>query len=207
MFTLPDNYLMFIIASLLASAFPGVAVMGSFTTGLKHGFKPAVIFSSGLITASFLYFILSAFGLMILVEEYKTIFYLLKYAGIAYLFYLGVESLKAKDLKLDWSDPAHANQTNLGLFISGFFIHLSNPKNILFFVALLPQYLNINESIGVQIFWLSLGAEIPEFLLLLGYAYFAQMIKPYLMKDAVAKWFNKFVGALFIGLAVVLLFN
>lgn len=207
MFNLPDNFLMFIIASFIASAFPGLAVMGSFTTGLKHGFKAATIFSLGLVSASILYFILSAFGLIILVEKYENLFFALKYLGIAYLFYLGIQSIKSKDTQLDFSDPNSNKKSYYQLFFSGFLIHLANPKNILFFVALLPQYLNINQPVKEQMFWLCLGAEIPEFLILISYAYFAKIIKPFLLKESVAKWFNKVIGALFISLAIVLFFH
>lgn len=52
----PDHYLTFIIAALIASAVPGLAVIGAFTTSLKYGSKNGVIFSLGLIAASTFYF-------------------------------------------------------------------------------------------------------------------------------------------------------
>lgn len=204
MLSLPSHYFIFILTSLIASAFPGVAVIGCFTTGLKQGFKAAISFSLGLVFASVFYFILSALGLILLIEKYQYFFILLKYLGIIYLFYLGIQSLKEKSFHLDLSNNSKPNY-HLALFVSAFFINFTNPKNLLFFIAILPQYINVEHNVNLQMFWLCLGAEIPEFSILIGYAYFAKQIKPVLTQPRVGFWFNKITGFLFIALAIFLL--
>ena len=205
MLDFPDNFLMFIIAAFIASAFPGVAVMGSFTTGLKQGFKSAAVFSLGLVSAAIFYFILSALGLVLLIDKYQHLFVVLKYLGIGYLLFLGIQSFREKDFRIDLTEVRDTHNY-MALFISGFLIHLTNPKNLLFFVAVLPQYINTHQNINWQMFWLCLGSEVPEFLLLISYAYFAKFIKPFLMRPKVGLWFNKIIGALFVGLAFFLIF-
>lgn len=215
---MPDHYLLFITSALIASAIPGLAVMGAFTTSLKYGFKTATIFSLGLISATILYFILSGLGLMVLVRDYVFLFTVVKYCGIAYLFYLGLMSFLSSKNTLDLEQKTALEgviyrdmpdekmmSKNWGFYFAGVMLHLGNPKNILFFVAVLPQYININKSMGEQIFWLTIGSEIPEFLLLLLYAYFAIKIKPFLCRPKVFHIFNKVVGLLFMGLAGTLI--
>lgn len=202
----PNHFDLYIIAALIANAVPGIAVMGSFTTSLKYGLKAATFFSLGLVTASFIYFIVSGLGLIILVNDYAYVFNIVKYLGIGYLFYLGVQCIVSKQENLDWVEVEQGNDHKLWhLYLSGLLIHLTNPKNILFFVAVLPQYIILEKSLTQQIFWLSVGSEIPEFLLLIVYAYFAKILKPILVKPGIAHKVNMFIGILYIGLATMLL--
>jgi homoserine/homoserine lactone efflux protein len=203
---MPKHYLLFIIAALIASAVPGLAVVGAFTTSLKHGFKSSVIFSLGLVSATLIYFLLSGLGLLLLVQKYQFIFQMLKYIGVAYLFYIGVSCFFSNQMKIDIeNEEIEKNEKTWGYFFAGLMVHLGNPKNILFFVAVLPQYIDPTIPIESQMGWLALGSEIPELVLLLMYGYFAIKVRPYLLKEGVAKIFNRVIGGMFMGLAIMLL--
>jgi homoserine/homoserine lactone efflux protein len=189
---MPKHYLLFIIAALIASAVPGLAVVGAFTTSLKHGFKSSVIFSLGLVSATLIYFLLSGLGLLLLVQKYQFIFQMLKYIGVAYLFYIGVSCFFSNQMKIDIeNEEIEKNEKTWGYFFAGLMVHLGNPKNILFFVAVLPQYIYPTIPIESQ-----MG---------LMYGYFAIKVRPYLLKEGVAKIFNRVIGGMFMGLAIMLL--
>lgn len=202
--SLPNHFLTFIISSIVASIVPGVAVMGAFTVSLQYGFKRGFIFSLGLITASLIYFWLSAIGLISLFEKSAFLFEIIKYAGIAYLLYLGVQSYRSQSTISNQEQKFKSN--NLSIYISGLMVNLANPKNILFFIVVLPQYINTSKPINAQMMWLATGSAIPEFIILLAYALFAKKLKVHLEKNSTALFFNKVIGILFIGLAVSMLF-
>ena len=201
---LPSHLLLFTLTSAAASMVPGLAVMGSFTTSLNAGFGRSVWFSLGLVTTSVLYFALSGMGLIVLLGHYQFIFYVLKYAGIAYLVYLGLESWRSPESALEVASPTVYGSA-MRYYGTGLLLNLANPKNILFFVAVLPQYINLHESVGEQVGWLMLASEIPELLILIMYGWCAGSLKPFLMQEGIARYFNQFIGVLFVGLAILLL--
>lgn len=207
--TFPNHFLLYFLSSTVASLIPGLAVMSSFSTSMKYGFRSAFILALGTITADIIYFILSGLGLMILVSDYKTLFILIKYAGIAYLFYLAFQSFISKENTLIQNEKSEANikmKKDHVFYMSGLFINLANPKNILFFLAILPQYIEVTQNIAIQLSWLTIASEVPAFLILLAYAFFAKKIQPLLLKQDMGKIFNIVVGVLFASTALALLF-
>lgn len=206
----PNHFFLYFLSSIIASIIPGLAVMGCFSTSMKYGFRAAIVLALGTITADIIYFILSGLGVIVLINDCKILFFILKYAGIAYLYYLALQSFVSKETKLSVETK---NETNVKVkkdsmfYFSGLAINLANPKNILFFLAILPQYIDVKLSVAPQVFWLTLASEIPAFSILLGYAFFAKKLQPLLMKDNMAKIFNVVVGILFSATATVLLFT
>lgn len=206
----PNHFFLYFLSSVIASIIPGLAVMGCFSTSMKYGFRAAIVLALGTITADIIYFILSGLGVIVLINDCKILFFILKYAGIAYLYYLALQSFVSKETKLSVETK---NETNVKVkkdsmfYFSGLAINLANPKNILFFLAILPQYIDVKLSVAPQVFWLTLASEIPAFSILLGYAFFAKKLQPLLMKDNMAKIFNVVVGILFSATATVLLFT
>lgn len=201
--SLPNHFLTFIVSSIVASIVPGIAVMGAFTVSLHHGSKPGFIFSLGLVTASLIYFLLSAIGLISLFEKSVFLFEIIKYAGIAYLIYLGIQSYRSKNVISTKEQKIKGN--NFSIYLSGLMVNLANPKNILFFIVVLPQYINIGKSINTQMMWLATGSTIPELTILLIYVLFAKKLKLHLEKNSTALFFNKVIGVLFVGLGISML--
>ena len=201
----PDHYLTFIIAALIASALPGLAVIGAFTTSLKYGSKNGVIFSLGLVAASTFYFFLSSLGLIVILEKFRGLFSVIKYLGIAYLFYIGVQSFFSKATIVEVKSGLRQNELSWKYFFSGFLVHLINPKNILFFILILPQYLNLEKPLYEQFVWLTIGSSVPEFIVLLLYVYFAKWLKQILKEEKNMLLFNKVSGILFICLSASML--
>lgn len=207
--TFPNHFFLYFLSSVVASLIPGLAVMGSFSTSMKYGLRSALILSCGTITADIFYFVLSGLGLIVLLNDCKILFFALKYAGIAYLFFLGIQSFLSKDTTLANNEINELNpkmKKPYMFYFSGLAINLANPKNILFFLAVLPQYINLTQAVAPQIFWLTLASEIPALMILGLYAYFAKKIQPLLLKDGMGRVFNCVVGTLFCATATVLLF-
>jgi threonine/homoserine/homoserine lactone efflux protein len=144
----------FSIASVLILLVPGPAVVFVISRGISQGSRGALMSVAGLHAGSLVHVIAAAAGLSALLVRSATAFSVVKYAGAAYLMYLGVRTLRSQTtIPRTLELPPVSLKRSLR---EGFIVNLLNPKLALFFLAVLPQFVRPeNDSILVQI--LSLG--------------------------------------------------
>jgi threonine/homoserine/homoserine lactone efflux protein len=130
----------FILAALGLLVVPGPAVMYIITRSVAQGRKAGLASVLGIEMASLCHSVAAAFGLSAVLLASALAFRVVKYAGAAYLVYLGIKALLAKDVSA--SAQAVAPQTSLQLFRKGLVVNLLNPKTALFFYAFLPQFVD-----------------------------------------------------------------
>jgi homoserine/homoserine lactone efflux protein len=162
--------LLFAATELLLSLTPGPAVLLVISQGIRRGFRSSTRGAAGILTGNAIYFALCAAGLGALLLASKRVFDLLQIAGAAYLALLGLKMLLLPDRvdeRVDVSDARGA-----GSFVQGLLTQLANPKAIVFFTALLPQFVDPARPVAMQFVILgviSIVVELPV-LLLYGYA-------------------------------------
>ncbi len=133
-------------------------------------------------------------------------FEVIRYAGVAYLLYLGIKAWRADIAPLDVSEavlPRSLSRT--ALFRGGFLIGISNPKLILFAVAFLPQFINPARAQGPQFATLVATFAVIEAFWYGVYALGGRSLSRYLAKPAVKRAFNRVTGAIFVGFGLALL--
>ena len=147
----------YILTVFLASIIPGPSMILALTHGIKYGARRAVATALGNCTASFLQAVVSIAGLGALLAASETAFLLVKYAGAAYLFWLGIGVFMSGDFTLD-EERADVKKkiSTRKLYIQGFWVAAGNPKAIVFFSALFPQFIN-NGQASIQHFAMLLG--------------------------------------------------
>lgn len=148
----------FLGASVLLTILPGpdfiLVLTESITKGKKHGIPIALGLSLGVI----IHTLLTTTGLSILVQKSNTIFTLIKILGAVYLFYLAYLSFHEKNQKIDFgNDFSEKKISFFKLLKRGFLANVLNPKVTLFFVALLPQFIDKNGTWNYTIQLLVLG--------------------------------------------------
>ena len=146
---MPDGstLLLFVGASLALLAIPGPAVIYVVTRSLDQGRGAGIVSMLGVETGTFTYAVAAAVGLTGLIAASVTAFTVVKYAGAAYLLYLGVRKLLERDQPQD-ALPSGRSQ----LFLKGTLVQLLNPKIAIFFVAFLPQFVHSSRGpVAVQI--------------------------------------------------------
>jgi threonine/homoserine/homoserine lactone efflux protein len=162
--------LIFAATEFLLSLAPGPAVLLVVGQGMRAGFSSSVKGSLGILTGNAVYFALSAFGLGAVLLASAKMFTIIKYAGVAYLVYLGVQMILTKtepeeDMLIQQIRP----NKSFKLFSQGLITQLSNPKAVVFFTALLPQFVTpANGNITAQFLTLgvvSIAIELPILLL------------------------------------------
>jgi homoserine/homoserine lactone efflux protein len=160
--------LFFAATEFLLSLSPGPAVLLVISQGMKRGFGAASRGAAGILSGNALYFALSAAGLGALLLASRRLFTVFEVAGAAYLIVLGATMLFRQSLV---DDKTTAPTWRGDAFLQGLLTQLSNPKAIVFFTALLPQFVNPRAPVAVQFLILgatSISVELPV-LLMYGY--------------------------------------
>jgi homoserine/homoserine lactone efflux protein len=183
----------FVCTETVLCLMPGPAVMFVLSSALKAGARKSIASNLGILAANTVYFALSATGIGALLLSSK-LFLAVKWVGAAYLVVLGLRLLfdhKESDKNVVEALNDHKSHH---LFFNGFTLQMSNPKAILFFSALLPQFLNPHAAVVPQIVILGATSVVIEFSILLGYGIAGSAITP-----RYARWTNRVVGGLLIG--------
>jgi homoserine/homoserine lactone efflux protein len=172
---------------------PGPAVLFVLSSALGSGARKSIASSLGILSANTVYFALSATGIGALLLSSK-LFLAVKWVGAAYLVVLGLRLLIDRKSVDTSPDRALIEHKSHHLFFDGFTVQIANPKAILFFSALLPQFLNPHAAVVPQIVILGATSVIIEFCILLGYGIAGSALTP-----RYARWTNRVAGGLLIG--------
>src|SRR3954467_8264955 len=126
----------------LAVATPGPGIAAIIARSLAHGFKGAPAFVAGFVVGDLVWFTVAATGLAALAKTAATLFVAIKWAGVAYLLYLAWKLWRAPAARVEVKDD-DGRQHGWRAFVASLMLTLSNPKAILFFLALLPTVVNL----------------------------------------------------------------
>jgi len=137
--------LSFLSASIVLTLIPGPDNIFVLTESLTKGKKTGIAISFGLATGVLVHTLAAATGLSFIIQNSALAFSIIKYLGAGYLFYLAFMSLKDKNSPIDLKvNTPYTEKSFLQLMRKGFFMNVLNPKVALFFLAFLPQFINLN---------------------------------------------------------------
>ncbi len=197
---------MYLMLVLVATATPGPAVLFIITNSTLYGWRRAVFAALGNIVGLLCLGIIAVTGLGAILETSETVFNVIKYAGAAYLVYLGIKLYLQKGLDVNAMQYQlmPVNASAFKIFFQALGVALSNPKAIVFLTALFPQFLNINIPLLPQFLRLIATLMIFSFSFLMLYALLAHTVKNWLIKPDRVKTVSRASGAIFIGFGVLL---
>lgn len=182
----------FLLVSLLATATPGPSVLYVLSAGLSGGTRGYGQGAIGILCADAIYFLLSMAGLGTFLLASYQLFMLVKWLGAAYLVWLGLRLLwlalvRPENVAIDSSKaPARARW-----FSGGFTVHAANPKALLYFGSIVPQFLRPGDAILPQVVTLGILHLLTALTVLSAYGYFAARIRVY----ASTPWFSRTLNA------------
>jgi threonine/homoserine/homoserine lactone efflux protein len=136
----PHTFLVFAGASILLLVLPGPSVLYVVTRSVAQGRRAGAVSVLGVGLGNFSHAIAAAIGISAIIASSAVAFTAVKYAGAAYLIYLGVRALQGRS-ETPLVLPDHG-RTNRRLFWEGFLVDLLNPKVALFYLAFLPQFID-----------------------------------------------------------------
>lgn len=143
-------------------------------------------------------------GLGVILQTSEVLFTALKLCGAGYLIYLGVRQWRGR-AGLVMAPRSTSVRSRVHIFSEGLLVAISNPKAILFFTALFPQFLDTQLSIFPQFMIMVSTFMVISFTTLMAYGSMARQFARWLGTARRTHWFNRIVGSAFIGLGVSLL--
>ncbi len=198
-------WIYYLLAILILTATPGPNILLAMTTSISSGFKSSLLVMIGGLTATIGIMTLSFTGLGMIIASSEFIFNIVKYLGALYLIYLGYKALTSKQENYQInSNNEISKKDKISLFLKGFIVGASNPKAIVFFIALFPQFIDPNNSMLLQYFILVGTFLVPELFWLLLYAYLGNRSSHWFLEKGRAKFFNRITGGVFVGAGVLL---
>ncbi|PHS08970.1 MAG: homoserine lactone transporter [Kordia sp.] len=204
-----ENYIGFIIAAIVMNLTPGADTIYIITRSVAQGRKAGVYSVLGIGTGALVHIALAAFGLSVILMKSILLFTIIKWAGAAYLIYLGIKIFLDKADLFNNEDNSFEKVNLLKIYRQGFFTNLLNPKVAIFFISLLPQFIAL-EYVNNATPFLILGGT---FLLTgtiwcLFLAYSASyMTKTLRNNPKIGKIMQKISGFVFVSLGLQLLIN
>lgn len=201
-----DTFLIYSVIAFLYVLSPGPAVMLAIVNGIRTDMKTVAVSCFANILGLSVLSTASILGLGVLILTSATLFLIVKIIGAFYLMYLGVKFLRNKGiLNIDAMEKDVKQKSKKAYFFESFFVAVTNPKPIIFFTAIFPQFLNLHEAIAPQFFIMTGEFLFFSFFGLCTYAFLSKKSKALLSNEKRMYWFNKFTGGLFIFLGLGLL--
>lgn len=201
-----STFLYFLIASILLTIAPGPDIMYLLAKSLSDGARSGISLALGLSTGLIFHTTLVIIGVAAIIQQSPLAFAILKYAGATYLLYLAWGAFHAQgDLKLN---AVNKSGSYFKLYRRGVIMNVLNPKVLLFFLAFLPQFVDLNsESVSLQIAFLGFIFGLQTLIIFSLVAICAGKVRDYILN---IKNFNKIMGyvqgivLLFISLALII---
>ena len=206
-----DGLITFIIIALLIIIVPGpdfiIVMKNTINSSKMNGFMAAF----GITTGHILYSSLAIFGIIYILTSLHFVFLTIKILGACYLIYLGIKSILSAHSSVDFSKQALADVRNVSYITSfrqGFLSTSLNPKALLFYVSIFPQFLsngNIHMNSEVALFAFSVVVVICLWFLFCVFIF--QYIKLLFSRPRFKAIFDYIVGFVLIGLSINLLLS
>ena len=142
-----ESAVTYLLAIFLFAITPGPGVFALIATGMNAGFRRCLSLAVGMTLSDVLYLLLATFGLATLAEHWGEVFGVIRVLGALYLFYLGWK-LWTSPTQDDEMPTAGTSGGSLAGMMQGFLISASNPKVILFYIAFLPTFVDLDRLGG-----------------------------------------------------------
>lgn len=195
---------LYVTAVFLISATPGPNMLHVMTQSIAHGPRKAMVTMAGLMSAVLLCLIASALGLGALLKASPLLFDGLRYAGVAYLMWLGIKAWRTPLADGDSTNATGASSAQK-LYGTALLTGLSNPKLIIFAAALFPQFIDTAQPFAAQLAILVTSFVVIESFWYGAYALGGLKLKRWLAPANRQRLFNRGTGILFIGFGGALL--
>lgn len=180
---------------------PGPSQLLMLSNSLGNGFHRSLATATGDLTANFMQMVVASLGLASVIVKAQALFIFFKWAGVVYLIYLGIRIISCNGQ----NETTESSATPIKkLYLQGFLTSAANPKAVIFFAALFPQFIDPTKTLLNQFIILSVTYLAIDGLFLCCYGKFADTIKKGKLPSLIGKRMNYFVGSLMIGAAILL---
>ena len=194
-------FLAFLIAAFALNLAPGPDMLYVIGRSVGQGRKAGIVSSLGVFVGCWIHILGAAFGIAALLRSSPVAFNAVRYAGAAYLIYLGIRMLAQKT---DLASQQLKAKNLASIFRQGAITNVLNPKVAIFFLAFLPQFIDAQRgSVALQIAVLGLIFNVGGTLVNLAVAYAGGTLGELLRRNqSIARLQRRFTGLIFVGLGL-----
>jgi homoserine/homoserine lactone efflux protein len=190
-----DIWFAFLIACILISLTPGAGAVNTLSNGMTYGVKHTLPAILGLQLGLVAQFIIVGIGLGALLVSSDGIFNLIKWLGVTYLLWLGIQKWRQAPLTILRENECDLNYSKR--FWQGALVNLTNPKATIFLLALLPQFLDLNAPHTPQFMIMATTMLCVDIIVMLGYATLATTISRWMKSEQHQRRINRLFGGMF----------
>jgi threonine/homoserine/homoserine lactone efflux protein len=192
----------FLVTSFIVVLIPGTGVIYTVSTGLVQGRKASVFAALGCTAGILPHLLATVLGLAAVMHTSALAFQSLKYAGVAYLFYIAYATWR--DQSAFAIDETSSTNTATGLVVKAFLLNILNPKLTIFFLAFLPQFVQAGTTTPLfQLLRLSAVFMVMTFVVFVAYGLLAHAFRKAVIESSqVQNWLRRGFAATFVGLGV-----
>ncbi len=140
-------YLAFVVATIIMIALPGPSVLLTIAHSISFGWKHGISTVAGATMGIAVQLVVAAVGLASLLNMVAGAFEWLRWAGAAYLVYLGIRQWRSAGKPLSFNAPSVSKKN---VFFQGLITTIFNPKSLIFIAAFLPQFIDVARPLGLQ---------------------------------------------------------
>lgn len=187
----------FLLTSMVVVLLPGTGVLYTLAIGLGKGFRASIAAAFGCTLGILPAAIASIVGLAALLHTSALAFQIIKYLGVAYLFFMAWSILKDKQVMSVSEDKSSMGKTRIAL--NGMLLNVLNPKLSLFFLAFLPQFVSV-DAVGATGSLIMLAAVFMAltFVIFIGYGAMASLARDYVIsRPTVLTWIKRVFAGTF----------
>jgi threonine/homoserine/homoserine lactone efflux protein len=190
-----------IFAVLIFALIPGPGVMSIIAQSVSRGFKSTALYCLGVVSGDLCYLLMAIFGMGFVAQKLGTGFMILKWAGAAYLVYLGVKSWLAAPPAADCSNLP--TEKGFGkTYLAGLCVSLGNPKLIAFYCGFLPGFMDLQALTSGDVVVVACSVIPTVLAVLLVYAWLGDRSRAAIRSPKIWKIANRCAGSVLIGSGV-----
>lgn len=198
-----DQFLVFFTLTFFVSASPGPVMLACMANGGFYGLRRSLWGMAGATLGNLLLMLLSALGMGLLLTRSDLLFNMIRWLGAAYLVWLGLK-ICLQPVTPELAAQAAAEGSPRALLIKSFIVAVGNPKGLVYFGALFPQFIATGRPLFLQFAVLTVVFVITDLLWMLAYAKGGSFIMGWLRSPAHQRWFNWISGGALIGAGVLM---
>lgn len=186
-------YSIFLVTTVMLILVPGPAAITVAAQGASNNSKKAFMGVMGVASADVIFFALSATGVASLILASNLLFSVIKWFGVSYLLYLGITALFSKSgaIKINVKTKESSRKK---LFSQGLVVQLANPKALMYFSALLPQFIDPSEPILFQMVIMGASCLLADILVYSLFSLLGEKLAKQQLKTWIVTAINKAAG-------------
>ena len=199
----PQLYLAYLGVMLVFVITPGPAILFAVASGVRQGPRGVALATAGMNLANVVWYLAAALGLSAIASAFPAAFAVLRWAGIAYLAWLGLANLEAARRG---EAPHGGSVRSTGRpFRDGLIVQLSNPKALLFITAVLPPFIAPDRALAPQIFFFAAASIACDVMAMLAYGLSGAALARELARPGARRFLSGAAGLLFLLAALLIL--